>query len=147
MSNGFIILVFVYRFWNIIGEKELYAVWMPNIEFSHIIVDRGMFHDHMPDSVQEAVEHLYQQLFDSKSTDHELNKGTKSNYNKNEPQYDHSKHNGLGVGVLGSDPDGTIKAETSEGTVKAPEVNVHTIEVILHQEHNSRADQEESTQV
>ena len=44
-------------------------MWMPNVEFSHIIVDRGMFHDHMPDSVQNAVEHLYQQLCDE-PTDH-----------------------------------------------------------------------------
>ena len=43
---------------------------MPNVEFSHIIVDKGMFHDHMPDSIQHAVEHLYRQLFDDQPTDH-----------------------------------------------------------------------------
>ena len=115
---------------------------MPNVEFSHIIVDKGMFQDHMPDSIQDAVEHLYRQLFDDQQTDHELNK---SNCNKNElpMQYHHGNEpNGVGVGVLESDLDGTVKVE---GTVKAPEVNVHTIEVILHQEHESQADQKEST--
>jgi len=47
------------RFWNIIGEKEVCAVWRPNEEFCHIVVDTGIFDHHMPDSIQGAVERLY----------------------------------------------------------------------------------------
>jgi len=50
-----------YRFWNIIGEKEVNAVWKPNEDFCHIIVDTGMFDHHLPDSVVSAVDHLYDQ--------------------------------------------------------------------------------------
>ena len=49
------------RFWNIIGEKEVEVVWKPNEDLSHIIVDDGMFDHHMPDAIQEVLEHLYQQ--------------------------------------------------------------------------------------
>jgi len=50
-----------YRFWNIIGEKEVNAVWKPNEDFCQIIVDTGMFDHHLPDSVVSAVDHLYDQ--------------------------------------------------------------------------------------
>ncbi|XP_065890024.1 diacylglycerol lipase-beta-like isoform X2 [Dysidea avara] len=49
------------RFWNIIGEKEVNAVWKPNEDLCHIIVDTGMFDHHLPDSVLSAVDHLYDQ--------------------------------------------------------------------------------------
>ena len=35
-------------------------MWKPNEEFCHIIVDTGIFDHHLPDSVQGAVERLYQ---------------------------------------------------------------------------------------
>ena len=54
------------RFWNIIGEKEVCAVWKPNEEFCHIVVDTGIFDHHMPDSVQGAVERLYQHQIQGK---------------------------------------------------------------------------------
>ena len=39
-------------------------MWKPNEEFCHIIVDTGIFDHHLPDSVQGAVERLYQhQIF------------------------------------------------------------------------------------
>lgn len=47
------------RFWNIIGEKEVCAVWKSNEEFCHIVVDTGIFDHHMPDSVQGAIERLH----------------------------------------------------------------------------------------
>ena len=90
---------------------------MPNVEFSHIIVDKGMFHDHMPDTVQEALENLHKQLFDDN------------------PPSVHYHHNN-------TEPDGvedTIRLEMNE----TPEVNGHTIEVEV--ENNLQPDQEEST--
>ena len=55
-----------YRFWNIFGEKEICAVWKPNEEFCHIVVDNGMLDHHLPDSVLSAVERLYNQHISGK---------------------------------------------------------------------------------
>jgi len=52
---------FHYRFWNIFGEKEIDAVWKPNEDFCHIIVDSGMFNHHLPDSVLNAINNLNDQ--------------------------------------------------------------------------------------
>ena len=63
LAQGYLIvsvLFAVRRFWNIIGEKEVCAVWKSNEEFCHIIVDTGIFEHHLPDSVLGAVERLYQ---------------------------------------------------------------------------------------
>ena len=50
-----------YRFWNIFGEREIDAVWKPNEDFCHIIVDDGMFDHHLPDSVVSVINRLYNQ--------------------------------------------------------------------------------------
>ena len=123
-----------YRFWNLIGEKELYAEWMPNVEFSHIIVDKGMFYDHMPDSVLEAVESLYKQLCDSIATkSHHTTQDAQSNGNEPSVRYHQSntEHNGL--------------VEMNKGSNNTPQVNGHrhTVEVIV--ENNLQPVQEEST--
>ena len=63
LAQGYLIvsvLFAVQRFWNIIGEKEVCAVWKANEEFCHIVVDTGIFEHHLPDSVLGAVERLYQ---------------------------------------------------------------------------------------
>ena len=49
------------RFWNILGEKKVSAVWKPNEDFCHIIVDDGMFDHHLPDYVTNAVDRLFNQ--------------------------------------------------------------------------------------
>ena len=36
-------------------------MWRPNEDLSHVIVDDGMFDHHMPDAIQEVIEHLYRQ--------------------------------------------------------------------------------------
>ena len=103
-------------------------MWMPNVEFSHIIVDRGMFHDHMPDSVLEAVENLYKQLCDGRATE-----SHHSTQDEPSVQCHHSNagHNGL--------------VEMNEVRNTTPQVNGHgqTIEVIV--ENNLQPVQEEST--
>jgi len=58
--------MFHFRFWNIFGEKEICAVWKPNEEFCHIIVDNGMLDHHLPDSVLNAVNRLYNQHISGK---------------------------------------------------------------------------------
>jgi len=49
------------RFWNLLGEKKVSAVWKPNEDFCHIVVDDGMFDDHLPDGVTSAIDRLYNQ--------------------------------------------------------------------------------------
>jgi len=36
-------------------------VWKPNEDFCHIVVDDGMFDDHLPDYVTSAINRLYNQ--------------------------------------------------------------------------------------
>ena len=128
---------------------------MPNVEFSHIIVDKGMFHDHMPHFVQRAVEHLYQQLPHSKETDeshHMESNRTNSNMNDPSAQCPHSNTAELDQleEVLGYEPDeqeekrcssqskqNDTVADTIDMNVRIKSDEVQTVEVIVHQEISS----------
>ena len=128
---------------------------MPNVEFSHIIVDKGMFHDHMPHFVQRAVEHLYQQLSDSKETDeshHTESNRTNNNMNNPSVQCPHSNTAELDQleEVLGYEPDeqeekwcisqskqNDAVADTIDMNVRIKSDEVQTVEVIVHQEISS----------
>ena len=105
---------------------------MPNVEFSHIIVDKGMLDDHMPDSVQDAVEHLYRQLL-----------GVNANESNALPiPYQHS-NNTEPIGLESDD------IEVNEGAINTPDENKNRTEVTIHntQEDNNTllVGQEEST--
>ena len=126
---------------------------MPNVEFSHIIVDKGMFHDHMPHFVQRAVEHLYQQLSHSKETDeshHTESNRTNNNINAPSVQCPHSsaaKHDQLEE-VSGYEPDeqeekwcisqskpNNAVADTLDMDIKIKRSHeLQTVEVMVHQE-------------
>ena len=128
---------------------------MPNVEFSHIIVDKGMFHDHMPHFVQRAVEHLYQQLSHSKDTDESHHtESNRTNNNMNDPsvQCPHSNTAELDQleEVLGYEPDeeeekrcisqskqNDTVADTIDMNVRIKSDEVQTVEVIVHQEISS----------
>ena len=102
-------------------------MWMPNVEFSHIIVDKGMLDDHMPDSVQNAVQHLYRQLLGVDAAE------SKSLTNDEPPiLYQHNNNtepNGL-------EPDDT---EVNKGIIITSGENENRTEVIIHntQEDNN----------
>ena len=103
---------------------------MPNVEFCHIIVDKGMLDDHMPDSVQEAVENLYKQLFGTEA--HTMTQETKSDKIEPSVQYHNSntEPNVMGeVSIQGCEPDDT---EVAEGIINTSDVNEDTIEVTVH---------------
>ena len=108
---------------------------MPNAEFCHIIVDKGMLDDHMPDSIQEAVENLYKQLFGTEA--HITTQETKSDKIEPSVQYHNSntEPNEMGeVSIQGCEPDDT---EVAEGVINTSDVNENTIEVTVH---NTRED-------
>ena len=119
---------------------------MPNVEFSHIIVDKGMFHDHMPDTVQEALENLHKQLFDGKPTkSHHSTQDAKSDNNEPPLQCHHSivEPDEIEVSILGSELEDMMTEATNKASER--EVNGHTTEVIL--ESNLQPDDELSTYV
>jgi len=121
---------------------------MPNAEFSHIIVDKGILDDHMPDSVQVAVECLYQQLFGAKATRSHTTLDTNSNKTDSSVQYhcNGTEANGVGeVCIVGSELDNRNTVEANGGRIKAPEENGITeaiVHVSLEDKKNSLADQE-----
>lgn len=110
---------------------------MPNADFCHIIVDEGMLDDHAPGSVQKAVERLYQQISAKVTKWDNTTLDTKSDINKNDPslQYHRSstEPNQLeDVCILGPEPGDTTKVEVNEDTIKTPDVNENTTDVIVH---------------
>ena len=136
-------------------------MWMPNKEFCHITVDKGILDDHMPDSVQEAVERLYCQMFGAQATKSKTTLNTKSDKDnpyhcsnvepngfgetstpgsKPDNRYNnggmittpHENRNTIEMSTLGSEPDNRNNIEVNGGTITTPHGNGNTIEVIVH---------------
>ena len=106
-------------------------MWMPNAEFSHIIVDSGIFDHHMPDSIQEVVERLYQHQIEL--SDHNvatlgdpIQLDTKSDDKKENGQPSQDLHSDAAFGFSAHKTDG------NEDTITAAHVNGSTIEAIVH---------------
>ena len=108
-------------------------MWKPNEEFCHIIVDTGIFDHHLPDSVQGAVECLYQHQIVGKDIP---------------PDLDFKKHN-IPLEqrqAVRSTPDTDSSSQktplkknktpevgnTSEVDVKGVDTDKNTVEVIIH---------------
>jgi len=81
------------RFWNIIGEREIDAVWKPNEDFCHIVVDTGMFDHHVPDSVVNAVDRLYNQYTSGKGKSCHINAPTVAQ----QQQHEHTSNTTIGL--------------------------------------------------
>lgn len=120
-------------------------MWMPNVEFCHIIVDTGIFDHHMPDSVQGAIERLYQhQIIDKQTTDMKPD-------DKNDIPVQYHCHSTEEVCI--SEPTHAHQLDETnnidKGTIKATDVNERTIEVTIHNlsegENKPSIDQKEST--
>ena len=63
---------------------------MPNKDLCHIIVADGMFDHHMPDILQEVIEHLYRQQVERMN----LSVATLDDPIELDPTYDDKKENG-----------------------------------------------------
>ena len=122
--NHFIFSVVIHqRFWNVIGEKEVYAVWMPNAEFSYIIVNSGILDDHLPDTIQEVIDRLYQQVLSGRKVEDPIQLDTKSDGDK--------KENGQPIhSDAVSKQNGTNNTNGKKDTITAAHVN--RMEVIVH---------------
>ena len=105
---------------------------MPNAEFSHIIVDAGIFDHHMPDTIQEVLDHLYQHHVELSG--HKV--AALNDPIKLDTTSDDDKENGIPTqpfhsnGVFSASSD--YMADENEDTIKDGDVNRNTTEVIVH---------------
>ena len=114
-------------------------MWMANAEFSHIIVDSGIFDHHMPDTIQEVVEHLYQHQVelsghDVATLEDPIMLDTKSD-NKEKDQPTQHLHSNAAFGFSAPEPvckqNGTNKTDGNEDTITAAHVNISITEAIV----------------
>lgn len=115
-------------------------MWMPNAEFSHIIVDSGIFDDHLPDTIQEVVERLYQHQVELSghkvaTLDDPIQLDVKSDSDKKEnAQPTHDLHSDAVFGSSAPEPvckqNGTNKTDGKEDTITA--AHVSRTEAIVH---------------
>ena len=115
-------------------------MWMPNAEFSHIIVDSGIFDHHLPDTIQEVVERLYQHQVELSgrkvaTLDDPIQLDTKSDIDKKDnAQPTKNLHSDVVFGFSASESvckqNGTNKTDGKEDTITA--AHVSKTEAIVH---------------
>ena len=110
---------------------------MPNAEFSHIIVNSGIFDDHLPDTIQEVVERLYQRQVErlGYKVEDPIQLDTKCDSDKKENgQPMQNLHSDAAFGFSASEPackqNGTDNTDRKEDTITT--AHVSTTEVIVH---------------
>ena len=115
-------------------------MWMPNAEFSHIIVNSGIFDDHLPDTIQKVVDRLYQhqvERFGRKAPTLEdpIQLDTKCDGDKKETRQPmQNLHSDAAFGFSASEPvckqNGTDNTDRKEDTITAAHVSI--TEAIVH---------------
>ena len=108
---------------------------MPNEDLSRIIVADGMFDHHMPDILQEVIEHLYQQQVEGNFKG--LKVATLNDPLKLDTNYDDKEENGQSTqsfhnGVVFSALSDTKKSCMNEDTIKTVDKDWSNTDATVH---------------